>query len=957
MKKISGHGCWKASKESWLLFILTWLAIALATPSAVAQVYNWRVALPAEISSVARDSMSEVFHSFDPGASRALRIESAKNLTSSSSALEQVKRGDIQLAVIPLGVMAVQTQGFEIFDTLFVFRDLAAVERYQRSNDGQALLRRVGHQGLVGLGYLHAGMSQIVSPKQLKVPRDLNGITLGTTASGDVREEQWGNFGVTTVKEADNNPVIVLKEGKVDAAEVRWSELVNASVAAWSVAETNHRYQGYVLVANRRAMEALPELLRKSFLNETSVAIRRQNTRVARAEARDRLLVQGRAHATTPLSMHDYDTLIGELKPFLEEHQPGSVGQVARAISASNAVLSQKYFPAVSRNIDFTPVNYAEMERLAADLGKTPTQSADVVYNAILSPTLPKNTAFPNRQAVKAGQASTMRFNIGPRDPASGIAKQSPVPQILSSRTDIALSVVMACSFCEPFQDSLKRVVYRPDVHKSDEVVFNFTPRRTAQGTPYTGTLLLLVSNDRTGQEQDRISVDVVIEPAETSPAGANLAPAMLATVNEPSPKADWEPDVVLYANEELERYVSFEIQPVSEEMKKLLGKLAFDKGGQRRRFRSGINDADMVDAMTRNAYGVMSAVSLQGEFLRRLSATGVDAVVSKASQQSLSLTDDESMAVTNTIAESGQRLYRNLFTQSADSDLRTMIQSLENAADLPRPKPLRLKVVTNRISLPWQYLHPIGPSIDAKKFWGMRFSISVSRASAGGSNRGKLKDDPAEYKVVFARYGSSADSSVPLALQQIKQLRQGSVQDLLVVDSGQKFLNSALSKERKQISAVVAFLHASSGAGGGTADLVGPQLEFNTGDLVTSEKLENLLNVLSEEEFDSGVPYLSRTPLVILNACETGPSTHLPHVKLQDALFQLGVQGVVVTEVSVWIPLGHEVGTRLIAKLGQGQSVSDALTEVRQELLREKKNPLGLLYVYYGDPAAKLRY
>ena len=122
----------------------------------------------------------------------------------------------------------------------------------------------------------------------------------------------------------------------------------------------------------------------------------------------------------------------------------------------------------------------------------------------------------------------------------------------------------------------------------------------------------------------------------------------------------------------------------------------------------------------------------------------------------------------------------------------------------------------------------------------------------------------------------------------------------------------------------------------------------------VTLDTLEDLLNKVSAEEQD--LRYLAGGPLVILNACETGPARNLPHVKLQNAMFQLGAQGVVVTEVSVWISLGHEVATQLIDRLARGEPVSDALTAVRRKLLEQKKNPLGLLYVYYGDPAATLR-
>ncbi|CKR99002.1 Uncharacterised protein [Mycobacterium tuberculosis] len=50
-------------------------------------------------------------------------------------------------------------------------------------------------------------------------------------------------------------------------------------------------------------------------------------------------------------------------------------------------------------------------------------------------------------------------------------------------------------------------------------------------------------------------------------------------------------------------------------------------------------------------------------------------------------------------------------------------------------------------------------------------------------------------------------------------------------------------------------------------------------------------------------------------------------------------------------------MGMQLITRLGKGEPVSDALTAIRRELYAKKRNPLGLLYVYYGDPAATLRH
>jgi hypothetical protein len=307
-------------------------------------------------------------------------------------------------------------------------------------------------------------------------------------------------------------------------------------------------------------------------------------------------------------------------------------------------------------------------------------------------------------------------------------------------------------------------------------------------------------------------------------------------------------------------------------------------------------------------------------------------------------------------LATIGRRFYGHLFIDGgADDDLRLIVEKLDAlAAAQPAGRPLRMKIFTNRISLPWQYLHPTGPVVDAQKFWGLRYSLSVVRANSHTSSNTGAGPAGGAGKVVFARYASSADDTWPLADDQIQQLKKIPV-DLLEVDSGARLLNT-LKTERQQISAILTFLHASSGAKEGVASSLEaqPGLLFNAADIVTSYGLEDLRNVLTVEESRS--LYLRRAPLVILNACETGPSMALPHVTLEDAMFQLGARGVVVTEVSVWVQLGHEVATKLIARLARGEAVSDALTAIRRELYTDKKNPLGLLYVYYGDPSATLR-
>ncbi|RJG08534.1 CHAT domain-containing protein [Massilia cavernae] len=580
------------------------------------------------------------------------------------------------------------------------------------------------------------------------------------------------------------------------------------------------------------------------------------------------------------------------------------------------------------------------------------SDAARVFYNAQLKPQLARDPANPEQPALAHSQAATLRFGIGPKVAGSVLAEVEPNPVIVKSKEDVPLTVVLHCGFCEPHAESLKTMTFRATTKRTEDVIFRFTPQKKEGQSSYGDKLQITIINDKTGRAYDRLTIPVTIGLAEATSANAAM-PAIDLGRPAGSDLRVWESDVILYARAEATNKVTVEVQPVSDKLKTLLNGLALDQDGKRRVFNSGVKDADLVQAMSNSAYGAMAAVSMQGALLKKFSATGADAIVSEEHQLTLKLDPSELAGVADVLGAVGQRLHRHLFGGNAHKDLRTLIGRIEAAAaetGKPGDRPLRLTIVTDDLSLPWQYLHPQGADVDVNKFWGMRFSISVQRASNGAPGKGLDQDVFGKRRVIFAQYGTSTDKTIPHAEQQLAQMKslfdEQPPIELRKVRSGAELLEE-LNAGRKEIAAIVTFLHASAG----DADDP-PYLEFNKGDIVTSDSLENLLNKVSPNE---QLDFLSRGPLVILNACETGPARKLPHVKLEDALFQLGAQGVVVTEVSVWINLGHEVATQLLARLDKGEPASDALTAVRRELYKEKANPLDLLYVYYGDPAATL--
>lgn len=75
------------------------------------------------------------------------------------------------------------TKKFRIFDLPFMFKDMDAVEAFQSSETGQAMLSSMERRGLVGLGFWHQGLKQLSAKKPLLTPEDAAGLKFRVQAS------------------------------------------------------------------------------------------------------------------------------------------------------------------------------------------------------------------------------------------------------------------------------------------------------------------------------------------------------------------------------------------------------------------------------------------------------------------------------------------------------------------------------------------------------------------------------------------------------------------------------------------------------------------------------------------------------------------------------------------------------------------------------------------------------
>lgn len=178
--------------------------------------------------------------------------------------MEALLLGDVQIIAPSLAKFGKYTKQLQIFDLPFLFSDLDAVNRFQASADGQALLNSMNKKGITGLGYLHNGMKQMSANKLMAMPSDAKGLKFRIQAS-DVLEAQFKAVGANPQKLAFAEVYQALQTGVVDGAENPWSNIYSKKfheVQSY-IMETNHGVLDYMIITNTKWWDGLPADVRQ----------------------------------------------------------------------------------------------------------------------------------------------------------------------------------------------------------------------------------------------------------------------------------------------------------------------------------------------------------------------------------------------------------------------------------------------------------------------------------------------------------------------------------------------------------------------------------------------------------------------------------------------------------------------------------------------------------------------
>ncbi len=190
---------------------------------------------------------------------------------------------DVQLAAPSLSKFSTITKALEVYDLPFLFNDSAAVERFQNSETGRSLLNALDDKGLKGLGYWPNGMRVISANKPLRSPSDVRGLSLRVEPS-KVIEAMYQDLGAIPVKLPFAHTRDALRRELVEGQENSWSNIYSQGFQTLqtNITETNHSFQGYMLIVSKTFWNNLPADIRSEL--ETILAQVTEEVKVQAAE-------------------------------------------------------------------------------------------------------------------------------------------------------------------------------------------------------------------------------------------------------------------------------------------------------------------------------------------------------------------------------------------------------------------------------------------------------------------------------------------------------------------------------------------------------------------------------------------------------------------------------------------------------------------------------------------------
>ena len=248
-------------------------------------------------------------------------------LYNDSKVLEAMLNGDVQLAAPSLSKFEKFTKKFRIFDLPFVFADVAAVDRFQNSEDGEKLLNSMNRRGLKGVAFWHNGMKQMSANRPLIKPEDAKGLKFRVQAS-DVLVAQFEQLGASPQKMAFSEVYGGLQTKVIDGQENTWSNIYGKKFfeVQDGTTETNHGILDYLVVTSSKWWDGLPDDVRTQLATIIKEVTETRNSESTKVNNNNKANVIKAGGVVNTLTAEQRQAWVDAMKPVWKKFE-GDIGE------------------------------------------------------------------------------------------------------------------------------------------------------------------------------------------------------------------------------------------------------------------------------------------------------------------------------------------------------------------------------------------------------------------------------------------------------------------------------------------------------------------------------------------------------------------------------------------------------------------------------------------------------
>ena len=251
--------------------------------------------------------------------------------------LEALLNGDVQLAAPSLSKFEEYTKKYRVFDLPFLFKDVAAVDRFQNSETGQALKDAMTRRGLQGLQFWHNGMKQLSANKPLLVPEDAAELKFRVQAS-DVLVAQFEQLGANPQKMSFKEVYGGLQTKVIDGQENTWSNIYGKKFyeVQDGVTESNHGIIDYLVVTSAEWWDELDPAIKDQFSQILTEVTEERNAASTAVNEENKQNVIAAGSEVRTLTDEQRAAWVEALKPVWAQFEEDIGAEIIEAAVASN---------------------------------------------------------------------------------------------------------------------------------------------------------------------------------------------------------------------------------------------------------------------------------------------------------------------------------------------------------------------------------------------------------------------------------------------------------------------------------------------------------------------------------------------------------------------------------------------------------------------------------------------